>query len=365
MGNCLVCGGDIKNGVCSGCGMSREGNQNSQNVYANNDNKYYQNSSQSNYSSHGGFGVKKKKKSPVLILIGIFVLFFCVVAVMAFVNTISSSSSSNIEIVPEANNDFIIGSEEDEDFDFNFGSYEDEEEQVNIPSTGDEFSANLTSGAYIVGIHIPAGTYNIELLESDESYVWGYLVVNRDGRMLTYGSIDEEDYFEEITLIDGDGLNLDSDVPAHFYTENAQPMTMEKIENPLTQTILFDYYEDKIAGIDFPAGTYDIYILENDYGSVKIDIYNDFLSNQETYYSFYEEDVSLLEPIRHIEIPTGTRVSTDALIMELVPSEYDTLLNYFEFEENYMEANKVAEEKVIAENYQRQSEDKPMQTNGN
>ncbi len=360
MSMCRVCGGDIKGGYCTSCGMSYSEDQNLQGNNLNN--KYYQNTQSNNTYNNsqnpGGFGQRKKKKSPIIILVILFTVFVVIGGVVGFVSDIISSALGY---------DSVLSFEEEydyNDYDEDYGYDEDysDEKEENIILGDNDYMATLGSGAYIVGLHIPAGIYDIEMADKD-SYNWGYIVVNRDGGNNFYEGFDEETGLYEVELLEGDGVSLETSALANFTTSTASPLT-EGTQNPLTESVLVKERENLIAGIDFPAGTYDIYILYNDYGSVDIDIYDDFYGNQESYYNFYGDMSEELEPIRNIEFPTGTKIETDDMEVELVPSEYDTILESFDFEENYVEVNKIVNERLIAQNYIRQSEDKPLMTQG-
>ncbi len=362
MSTCTVCGGDVKNGRCISCGMSQAGERSRQTNYQNN-NKYYQN--QNNYNNigqnqYGGFGAKKKK-NPIFTLLIIFGVFFFVgvgLGIVAFSNMATQNLAGDRDVYESIQGEALA--EESYEYD------EEPEDEIapEVIYDDNEFAINIASGAYIVGIHLPAGTYDIEILDPT-GYEWGYLDVMRDGDTAIYESFDEAEGLSNIELIDGDGIRLESSSLTNFLTDNAQPFSQDRIENPLTQVIYIGNYDYAIAGIDFPSGTYDVYPLENDWGHIEIDIYDDFYANQSSYYSFYENDITgNLDPIRNLEMPTGTKVSLFDASAELVPSEYDTLLNYFDFEKEYIELNASINEKLILENYQRQSVDKPVQTFG-
>ncbi len=352
MSMCSVCGSDIKNGRCQGCGMSQSGARGNQTNYSNN--KYYQN--QNNSTSMGPGFTPKKKKNPILTLLIVFGLFFGVSVILGIINTLNEEVPDIFENTPE------VEAENDYTYEDTFGYDEEESEEIKTYSQN-EYVATLGSGAYIVGLHIPAGTYDFEMVNK-EGYEWASITIIKASGERTFETVNTDDDLKNIELENGDGVSVQSSEMVDLISDNAQPLTNDGVKNPLTQVVFMEDNDAKIAGIDFPAGTYDIYILENDYGTIEIDLYDGFIGNQESYYSFYGDATTGLEPVRHIEFPTGTRIVLDDVEIELVPSEYDTLLAFFEHEDAYVEVNKLVGERLILENYQRQSQDMPIKTQG-
>lgn len=122
-----------------------------------------------------------------------------------------------------------------------------------LSDIGDIFEEDLQRGEYIVGVHIPEGTYKVNNLGG-----YTYLALD-DFENLIY--IGEEfrgtgKEVEDLRCYTGAKLKVDGENMLHFYSENAQCERMVSLENPLKESV--EVKNEFVAGVHFPAGTYDI-----------------------------------------------------------------------------------------------------------
>lgn len=124
-----------------------------------------------------------------------------------------------------------------------------------LSETGEVYDVELEQGEYIVGVHIPEGTYTIEKIKGE----FTYFTLDDSDNMIYIG----EDFSSEVGKVEnvrcyaGAKIRIDGEnVALHFRTENGQNDAVESLENPLKESV--DVREGDIAGKDFPAGTYDI-----------------------------------------------------------------------------------------------------------
>ncbi len=206
-----------------------------------------------------------------------------------------------------------IMSEEDDDF---LDPYEMLEESGDkLPGQGESAEFELTSGKYIVGVHIPAGNYS-----ADISYEFDSIRVDdkeHDIFLYEYPGKEGEDYSDDLRLFDGALVEITAEESIVLTTKNAQSVQNE--ENPLTQSYEFEGDTKKIAGVDFEPGVYDIYRKEGN-GMVGIGVnenadeeseedyeLNDYMIN----HIYIGDNITKGKGYKNVIIPEGAR-----LIME-------------------------------------------------
>lgn len=141
-----------------------------------------------------------------------------------------------------------MGTVEYEDFQYEYVTRE-------LSETGQLYDAELGQGEYIVGVHIPEGSYTVEKIKGD----YTYLMLDDFENMIYIG----EDFssgvgkIENLRCYTGAKICIDGkDVSLRFQTKNGQNDATESLENPLEESV--DVKNGYVAGVDFPAGTYDI-----------------------------------------------------------------------------------------------------------
>ena len=127
-----------------------------------------------------------------------------------------------------------------------------------LAETGDVFDEELQQGEYIVGVHIPEGTYRVTSVDG-----YTYLTLDDLENMIYIGEEfrGEGVEAENLRCYAGAKLKVDGEYPLHFYSENAQSDQMRSLENPLKESV--EVKNEEIAGVHFPAGTYDVVEEQN------------------------------------------------------------------------------------------------------
>lgn len=194
-----------------------------------------------------------------------------------------------------------------------------------LSDEGEEYKAVLNPGTYIVGVHIPEGTYTVESPD-EEAYV-SLSLNDEENRIYFWENFDTQ---EGVTTLDdvrcyvgarvtvGRGGNL------FFHSSNAQTDTMTALDNPLTEGVTVK--NGDVAGVDFPAGTYDIIMQEGniDFGYTVPGTVLDY-PEEDDYVEMTERmwiDTYEGEFIyRNLYLPEGTDIFIEEGEVNLVPSE--------------------------------------------
>lgn len=135
---------------------------------------------------------------------------------------------------------------------------------------GDYGEFELSSGKYIVGVHIPAGNYSAEV-QNDFDAVQVEDVANSI-YLYEYAGKEGKNYLDDLRLFDGAVVMIYAESPITLTTDNAQTVQYE--ENPLTKSYEFSSGAEKIAGTDFEPGVYDFSVVQGS-GTVEIIIYDE------------------------------------------------------------------------------------------
>lgn len=188
---------------------------------------------------------------------------------------------------------FFSGEEPDE-----LNPYETlEQSGEELPEEGEYAEFELTSGRYIVGVHIPAGNYSAAM-----SYDYDAIQVNDREHFIylyEYPAKEGTDYRDDLRLFEGALVEITAQESVVLTTENAQSVQSE--ENPLTQSYEFEGDIEKTAGVDFEPGVYDIHVSEG-YGMVGIGVDDDEEYEEE----FEEDDTVDDDAIEHIYVGAGS-----------------------------------------------------------
>ena len=199
-------------------------------------------------------GQKQGKKSIGLILIiGIIV----VGVIFLLVNGISNMDSP--ETTDEIWDDDFFAEDEE-----NLQNEDDQFAGANgsLDEDGEVWEEELMAGMYVVGIDIPEGEYTLTGKEGSS-----YGVFDKEHSISDNRRFGEEDVYqvENVELFQGALVCVDGLYPVNFSTKNAQTQDMGTREaNPLTES--YEFSGTAVAGEDFPEGTYDVYAVGDDFG---------------------------------------------------------------------------------------------------
>lgn len=209
-----------------------------------------------------------------------------------------------------------------------------------IPAEGENYETILGNGNYRVGIHIPEGIYQVELeegsgglnIEDSENLIYHSVMFGTDSEY------DETAFQNDIRLYNGANLSVDSGVILKFTTENAQPLTQEPQENPLSDPVFLAEGEYTSGPDTIPEGIYDISVAdtsENGYGYSSICLtypngYSEFLWADGPDYAPVTDEYSSTS-IKNIVIADGTTVSVEYGGIILTPGEGYYDIDYSDF----------------------------------
>ena len=139
----------------------------------------------------------------------------------------------------------------------------------------------LEAGMYEVGVHIPEGTYTIGIdwgeagfVEIMEPIEKGFCIT--DSYELSLG---KQEYVEEVYLSEGQILTIPSNMLLYLGSDDVDFYDVSGVENYLSESFVIT--GEATAGIDFPAGVYDIWYepvgdeqQDDEYGDVSYQLLN-------------------------------------------------------------------------------------------
>lgn len=183
----------------------------------------------------------------------------------------------------------------------------------------------LEAGMYGVGVHIPEGTYTIGIDWGDGGLIE---IMDYEGNELYVNQVyllDMEDmsYIEDIYLCEGQILNVPSELLVYLYSDDADFYNVYGEENPLTESFVIS--GEAYAGVDFPAGLYDIWYEPSDEPEYGIVYYH--LWNQQSQDVMLEGSQFLSQDMgktvyRNVPLTEGSKIWLEDLTqITLTPSE--------------------------------------------
>lgn len=342
---CSLCGGKLNsNGICTECGL--DNNKSDKNYRINqsecdheplthvhhgknekpekqpksNTQRQSWQGSTTTYSGNTGSTVRKKsgknKKpgriiSKIIAVIVIFNVFFGIFQ----------------PLVSDILDDVISGYQENtEDY-----TRSDPYEYVTkeLPADGESVSFELTSGDYVVGVHIPEGNY-----QADVSYDYDTVQVD-DGDsgfyLYEYAGRTDGDYLDDLRLYNGAIVHISSQTTITLYSDNAQTDNVFYEDNPLAGQEPVTIKEDAIVGPDLPAGVYDLTLVSGE-GSVDVDIYTEYGESIETKNLYLGENCTDGKEYKNLVLPKNAQITLDDnMELRLTPSEKVSTTDYYQY----------------------------------
>lgn len=377
---CSLCGGKLKDGICTECGMdNRKSDEAYKSVLNQNDcenmkfshvhedgkaqayekprmnqtrkpekeksedsatekarNNGAASYSASQYHSTGAYtprtftqGQKKGKKS-----IGLILILGLVVAGIVFMLVNGISNVSVKEPTEEIWDDDFL--KEDED------TFQNNDEQFagangSLNEDGESWEEELMAGMYVVGIDIPEGEYTLTGKEGSS-----YGVFDKGHSISDNRRFGEEDVYQvkNVELFQGAVVCVDGLYPVNFSTKNAQIQDMGTREtNPLTES--YEFSGTAVAGEDFPEGTYDVYAVGNDFGVfqfsvdlIRVDYTVPFSFSTLMEKNPTDEYPDYCSVYKNVVFPKGAVLETKELQIKLEPSSGVTTTDYLSFYDN-------------------------------
>lgn len=189
---------------------------------------------------------------------------------------------------------------------------------------------NLTSGEYIVGVHIPAGDY-VATVSNDYDVVE---VTDQENDIYLYEYLAKEggNYLDDIRLFEGAVVTITTETEVVLQTGNVQE-EVESIENPVTDSWFNDKYdsdESYTAGIEFEPGVYDLYTTDGN-GFIGLTIY-DTDGNEIDYRGFsLGENTDGGKCYKNLVIPEDAVILVDDILVDFIPSPMISSTDYHDY----------------------------------
>ena len=198
-----------------------------------------------------------------------------------------------------------------------------------LPEDGESVSFDLTSGDYVVGVHIPEGNY-----QADVSYDYDTVQVD-DGDsglyLYEYAGRTDGDYLDDLRLYNGAIVHISSQTTITLYSDNAQTDNVFYEDNPLAGQKPVTIKEDAIVGPDLPAGVYDLTLVSGE-GSVDVDIYTEYGESMETKDLYLGENCTDGKEYKNLVLPKNAQITLDDnMELRLTPSEKVSTTDYYQY----------------------------------
>lgn len=344
---CTLCGGKLNsNGICTECGL--DNNKSDKNYRVNqsecdheplthvhddknekpakqskkNTPRQSRQSSTGNYSGNtGSAGPKKtckKKKSGRIVS--------KVIVAIVILNVIFGIFQP---MVSEILDDTISGYQENTDDYTRSDPYENVTKE--LPAEGESVSFELTSGDYVVGVHIPEGNYQAEV-----SYDYDTVQVDdwdSGFYLYEYAGRSDGDYLDDLRLYEGAIVHISSETTITLHSDNAQTEDILYGENPLAGQDPVTIKKDVVVGPDLPAGVYDLELVSGQ-GSVDVDIYTEDGEISETKNLYLGENNTDGKDYKNLVLPKNAQITLDDnMELRLTSSEKISTTDYLQYYE--------------------------------
>ena len=198
-----------------------------------------------------------------------------------------------------------------------------------LPADGESVSFELTSGDYVVGVHIPEGNY-----QADVSYDYDTVQVDDwDSGLYLYEYEGKTDgnYLDDLRLYNGAIVHIFSQTTITLYSDNAQTDNVFYEDNPLAEQEPVTIKEDTIVESDLPAGVYDLTLVSGE-GSVDVDIYTEDGESSETKNLYLGENCTDGQGYKNLVLPKNAQITLDeGMELRLTPSERISTTDYYQY----------------------------------
>lgn len=192
-----------------------------------------------------------------------------------------------------------------------------ENNDVKEEAKTEPFETNLKAGYYTVGVDIPAGTYAFTAVEGSG---------NVNSSNMYSGGLNEimaaqaDEYsiseFKNAKMEKGVTLNLSGTIELKISCDSASVSEMEGRNNPLTEEVQLGS-GNYVAGIDFPAGEYDVVAVD---GSGNVNSSNMYSGGLNEIFSTATDGFSISE-YKNAQMEEGVELSISSCTVKLVPSK--------------------------------------------
>lgn len=198
-----------------------------------------------------------------------------------------------------------------------------------LPTDGESVRYELTSGDYVVGVHIPEGNYQAEVSNDYDTVQvddWdsGFYLYEYAGRT-------DGDYLDDLRLYSGAIVHISTETTITLDSDNAQTENIFYGDNPLAGQEPVTIKKDVVVGPDLPAGVYDL-VLVSGQGSVDVDIYTEDGDLNETKNLYLGENNTDGKDYKNLVLPKNAQITLDDnMELRLTPSEKVSTTDYYEY----------------------------------
>ncbi len=276
---------------------------------------------------------ERKKRGGIIVVVVLFIML------AALIPALFQGGKAVLEGIFDGSGDTYADSVyEDDTYDYDYDPYEFVTRQ--IPDEGSSYEALIGSGVYQIGVHIPEGTYRIELWGGSGSVMlddYDNIIFEYDsfGGEEEYGEVMEKD---DVRMYNGAQLTVDGGVVIRILTSNAQPLVQEITENPNQETIILEE-GSYVSGEAFSEGMYNI-CPENEedlflyvtvsYPNENTDYFYPEINTYEAGGERYEEN-----GVKNVIFPSGTQIEVEGGTVMLEPSAEYYKINYDNYPAGY------------------------------
>lgn len=342
---CTLCGGKLNsNGICTECGL--DNNKSDKNYRVNqsecdheplthvhqdkkekpskqpepNTARQFWQSSTTTYTGNTGSARRKKsgkKKNPGRIISKVIVVIVILNVIFGIFQPLFDDIFGNV----------ISGHIENTDDYTRSDPYENVTKE--LPIEGESVSCELTSGDYVVGVHIPEGNYQAEVSNDYDTVQvddWdsGFYLYEYAGRT-------DGDYLDDLRLYSGAIVHISSETTITLHSDNAQTENIFYEDNPLAGQEPVTIKKDVVVGPDLPAGVYDL-VLVSGQGSADVDIYTEDGDLNETKNLYLGENNTDGKDYKNLVLPKNAQITLDDnMELRLTPSEKVSTTDYYEY----------------------------------
>lgn len=132
-----------------------------------------------------------------------------------------------------------------------------------LPEEGQEYFIMLRPGAYVVGTHIPEGTYEAQLYEGNSGYVEIRDAANDIYIFEKLGEKEEQQSVADLRLYEGGYFVVSTGIEVDLESTNVQSTDRTSVANHLaTEPVIVK--EKMVVGEDFPGSAYDVLYTPTD-----------------------------------------------------------------------------------------------------
>lgn len=198
-----------------------------------------------------------------------------------------------------------------------------QEEKKDVPPIA--VDQQLSAGNYVVGVDIPAGTYNFTAVSgggnvsSDNMYSGGInAIMGTADKNTSTGTDMYQQEYKNIKLPEGTTLRLAGSLVLQVTCPEASGAPLTPRNQSITEAVELSN-GNYVAGTDFPAGTYDITVVSGSGNVSSSNLYdggiNEVMGTKNAGFDMY------IQQFLHVELPQDVTLTIQNVKIKLTPSK--------------------------------------------